>query len=144
MPAQEVVEEGHHAAEGSQKGPKAKACPWWHPRWLGQWFCALMGSGCYHGAHRTQVIRHSALESSAFSLPFSSLELFSDFISKIEFKGPGWVGQLVRVLSRNTKVVGLVPGHGTYKNQPMNSSISRITNQFSLSLFLFVSFFLSL
>ena len=30
--------------------------------------------------------------------------------------GPGWVAQLVRVLSPYT-----IPGQGTYKNQPMNA-----------------------
>ena len=30
---------------------------------------------------------------------------------------PGYVGQLVRASSRYTKVAGLIPCHGTYKNQ---------------------------
>ena len=34
---------------------------------------------------------------------------------------PGWVAQLVRVLSQYAKVVGLISGQGTYKNQPMNA-----------------------
>ena len=48
--------------------------------------------------------------------------------------GPGHVAQLVRALSRYAKVLGLIPGQGTYENQPMNASISGTTNQcFSLS-----------
>ena len=35
--------------------------------------------------------------------------------------GPGWVAQLVRALSRYAKVVGLIPGQGTYRNQPVNA-----------------------
>ena len=31
---------------------------------------------------------------------------------------PGWIAQLVRV-SASYMVVGLIPGQGTYKNQPM-------------------------
>ena len=34
---------------------------------------------------------------------------------------PGRVGLLVRTWSRYTKVVGSIPGQGTYKNQPMNA-----------------------
>ena len=41
---------------------------------------------------------------------------------KKEFQsGPGWVAQLVRASSLCTKVVGLIPSQGTYKNQPMNA-----------------------
>ena len=44
----------------------------------------------------------------------------------------------LRVSSRYTNVVGLIPGQGTYKKQPMNASISGTTNRcFSLSLPLF-------
>ena len=48
---------------------------------------------------------------------------------------PGWVVQLVRAFSQYAKVVGLIPGQSTHKNQPVNASISGTTNQcFSLSL----------
>lgn len=40
----------------------------------------------------------------------------------------GQIGQLVRVLSQNSKVVGLIPGQDTYKSQPMNAYISETTN----------------
>ena len=33
--------------------------------------------------------------------------------------GPGQIAQLVRALSQYAKVVGLIPGQGTYKKQPM-------------------------
>ena len=33
----------------------------------------------------------------------------------------GCVAELVRALSRYVKVVGSIPGHGTYKKQPMNA-----------------------
>ena len=36
--------------------------------------------------------------------------------------GPGWVAQLVRTSSRYAKAVGLIPGQGTYKNQPIKNS----------------------
>ena len=35
--------------------------------------------------------------------------------------GPGWLAQLVRALSRYTKVAGLIPGQGTHKKQPMSA-----------------------
>ena len=35
--------------------------------------------------------------------------------------GPGRVAQLVRALSQHTKVAGLIPGRGPYKNQTMNA-----------------------
>ena len=35
--------------------------------------------------------------------------------------GPGWVAQLLGALSQQAKVAGLIPGQGTYKNQPMNT-----------------------
>ena len=35
-------------------------------------------------------------------------------------KNPGWVAQLGRALSQYIKVAGLIPGQGTYKNQPMS------------------------
>ena len=38
-----------------------------------------------------------------------------------EALGLVWVAQLVRVLSQYTKVMGLIPSQGTYKNQPMNA-----------------------
>ena len=48
---------------------------------------------------------------------------------------PGWVAQLVRVSSPHTKIVGSIPGQGTYKKQPMNTKIDETTNPwFSLSL----------
>ena len=34
---------------------------------------------------------------------------------------PGWVAQLVRASSQYAKVVGLIPGQDTYKNQPTNA-----------------------
>lgn len=37
---------------------------------------------------------------------------------------PGWVAQLARALSKYTKVVGLIPGKGTYKKQPRNTHLS--------------------
>ena len=36
-------------------------------------------------------------------------------------KGPGRVSQLVRASSWYTKVAGLIPGQGTYKNQPVSA-----------------------
>lgn len=35
--------------------------------------------------------------------------------------GPGWVTRLVRSSSQYAKVVCLIPGHGTHKNQPMSA-----------------------
>ena len=56
---------------------------------------------------------------------------------KILGDGPDQVLQLVRPLSWFVKVVCLIPGQGTYKKQPMNAKISRITNWcLSPSLFL--------
>ena len=46
--------------------------------------------------------------------------------------GPGWVAQLVRMLSWYAKVVGSIPGQGTCKNQPMNNKL--IFLSFSLCL----------
>ena len=40
------------------------------------------------------------------------------FIIKMQ-RCPGLVAQLVRVSSPYAKVVGLMPGQGTYKNQPV-------------------------
>ena len=34
---------------------------------------------------------------------------------------PGQVAQSVRVLPQYTKVVGMIPGQGTYKRQPLNA-----------------------
>ena len=42
--------------------------------------------------------------------------------------GPGWVAQLLRASSQYTKLVGSIPGQGTYEKQPMNASISETTN----------------
>ena len=50
------------------------------------------------------------------------------------FLGPGWVAHLVRAWSQCTKVSGSIPGQDTYKNQPMNASVSGTTNQSPLSL----------
>lgn len=49
---------------------------------------------------------------------------------------PGGVAQLVAVSSRYAKVAGLILGQGTYKNQPMDASISGtiIYLSFALSL----------
>ena len=53
--------------------------------------------------------------------------------TKIIFKKPnrnsGQVAQLVRVAGWYAKVVGSIPGQGTYKNQPANAQISGTTNQ---------------
>ena len=35
--------------------------------------------------------------------------------------GLGWLAQLVRAPSQYTNVAGLIPGQGTYMNQPMNA-----------------------
>ena len=35
--------------------------------------------------------------------------------------GPGRVAQLLRAWSQYSKDAGLIPGHGTYKSQPMNA-----------------------
>ena len=48
---------------------------------------------------------------------------------KTTIGGPGRVARLVRRLSRYTKVVGLIPGQGPCRNQPMNASMSGIMNQ---------------
>lgn len=42
--------------------------------------------------------------------------------------GPGRVALWVRTSAPDTKVSGSIPGQGTYNNQPMDSSISGITN----------------
>ena len=47
---------------------------------------------------------------------------------KYSFGGPGPVAQLVTALSLYAKVVGSVPGQGTYNNQLMNALISGTTN----------------
>ena len=36
-------------------------------------------------------------------------------------EGPGWVVQLVRVSFPYAKVVGSIPGQGTYKTHPMRA-----------------------
>ena len=41
---------------------------------------------------------------------------------------PGWVVQLVVVLSQYAKVAGSKPGQGTYKNQPMSTWIGEMTD----------------
>ena len=41
---------------------------------------------------------------------------------------PGWVAQLVRALSRYTKVAGSIPDQGKYKNRPVNASIRGTTD----------------
>ena len=51
---------------------------------------------------------------------FLSLSLLPLSLSLKKKKSLGPVAQLVRVLSRYTKVVGSIPNKGTYKNQPMN------------------------
>ena len=54
---------------------------------------------------------------------------------RMEPWSPGWVVQWSEPLPRYVKVVGSIPGQGTYKNQPMNASVSGTTNQcFSPSL----------
>ena len=50
--------------------------------------------------------------------------------------GLGQVAQLVRALYRYIKVAGLIPGQGTYKNQPINMWNKKISVSLSLSLFL--------
>ena len=40
----------------------------------------------------------------------------------------GQLAQLVRALSPHSKVVGSISIQGTYKNQPMNASVSGRTN----------------
>ena len=45
-------------------------------------------------------------------------------MNKSAVLGTGQVAQLVRTSLPYIKVVGLIPGQGTYKNQPMNASIS--------------------
>ena len=56
-------------------------------------------------------------------LNLDNINLFSLFFSSIvlSFYSPGQVDELVKVLSWNTKAVGLIPGQDTYKNQPMNA-----------------------
>ena len=49
-------------------------------------------------------------------------------IVKVRNDGPGLVAQLVRAPFWYVKVVGSIPGQGTYKNQPMNAWMSRTTN----------------
>ena len=46
---------------------------------------------------------------------------------------PGRLAQLVRVFSCYTRVAGSISGLGTYKNQPMNASISETTKLMFLS-----------
>ena len=54
--------------------------------------------------------------------------------------GLGWAAQLVRVSSWHAKVVGSIPGQGTYKNQPVSAWIIGTRNWcFSLSLSLSLS-----
>ena len=57
--------------------------------------------------------------------------------------GRGQTGQWVRVLCSHAKAAGSIPGQGTYRNQPMNASVSGTTNQ-SLSLALCVFLLFSL
>ena len=53
---------------------------------------------------------------------------------KTQRGSPGWVAQLVRVLSQYAKVVGLILHQATYKNPPMNASVRAKPNWcFSLS-----------
>ena len=57
------------------------------------------------------------------------------------FPSMPWTGSsVVRASSWYTKVVGSIPGQGTYKNQPMSVSISGTTNR---CLFLSLPLFLS-
>ena len=52
-----------------------------------------------------------------------------------EQKNSGQVAQLIRASSQYAKVMGLIPGKGTYKKQPMNAQVSGTTNRcLSLSL----------
>ena len=46
--------------------------------------------------------------------------------------------QVVRALFPYAKVVGLIPGQGTYKDQPMNASMNG-TTKIEVSLFLCLS-----
>ena len=39
----------------------------------------------------------------------------------MKYLGPGWVAQLIGVLSQHAKVAGSILDQGTYKNQPMNA-----------------------
>ena len=47
---------------------------------------------------------------------------------KKDVPGPGWVAQLVGMLSGCIKVVGPIPSQDTFKNQPMNAWIGGTTN----------------
>ena len=48
---------------------------------------------------------------------------------KTQGHSPSCVAQLVNVPLIYTRAVGLIPSQGTYKNEPMNASISGTTNQ---------------
>lgn len=41
---------------------------------------------------------------------------------------PGWAARLVRASSQYSNIVGLIPSEDTYKNQPMDASISEALN----------------
>ena len=41
--------------------------------------------------------------------------------SKIEKYRPGWVAQFIKTSSQYAKVVGSIPGQGTYKDQQMSA-----------------------
>ena len=53
---------------------------------------------------------------------------------KIEVTGLGQVAQLVTALSQYARIAGSILGHGTWKNQSMNASISGTNQCFALSL----------
>ena len=71
-----------------------------------------------------------------------SLMQLLDIKTKDNSSGP--VAQLVRVLSPYAKVAGLIPGQGTCKNQPMNSSMGGTAISVFLSVSLSPSSLLSL
>ena len=57
-----------------------------------------------------------------------------DARGKNDYVGPGWLAQLVGVLSRCAKVAGSVSGQGTNAKQPMNALKNGTTKRyFSLS-----------
>ena len=49
------------------------------------------------------------------------MDVFLTAIIKDSPKDLCQVAQLIRMLSQHAKVVGLIPGQGTYKNQPINA-----------------------
>ena len=70
------------------------------------------------------------VHSLAVAALYASDTQLSRFLFLPLWKGgcPGWGAPLVRVSPRYIKVMGSISGQGTYKNQPMNASVSGTTN----------------